>query len=141
MPVEFVGREVDVRLSEDEKAVPLAFRLGAREYKVAERIASWEDKAFAARQRGGDWRQQQQRQYYRVRTEEGEVYELYADWSPTRRRRKEGAHGTRWYLHRRLSGPAGEKPEKAEEPEKEEEPEQPSARRRPSAPARPRRGG
>ena len=134
MPVEFVGREVDVRLSEDEAAAPLAFRLGQREYKVAEQLASWDDNTFG-RQRGRGWRQGQQRQYYRVRTEEGEVYELYADWSPARRRRKGGAHGTRWYLHRRLSGPAQEEPEKAEEPE------QPSGRRRPAAPARRRRGG
>jgi TATA-binding protein-associated factor Taf7 len=134
MPVEFVDREVDMRLSEDEKAVPLAFRLGQREYKIAERIASWEDKAFATRQRGRDWRQGQQRQYYRVRTEEGEVYELYADWSPARRRRKGGAQGTRWYLHRRLSGAT------EEEPPPEAAPKRPSGRRRPSAPARPRRG-
>ncbi len=137
MPVKFVGREVEVRLSEDEAAVPLAFRLGQREYKIAEQLASWDDNTFG-RQRGRDWRQQQRRQYYRVRTEEGEVYELYADWSPTRRRRKAGAQGTRWYLQRRLSGPAREEPEKAE---KAEEPEQSSVRRRPSARARPRRGG
>ncbi len=147
MPVDFVGRVVEVRLSEDEPAVPLAFRLGQREYKIAEQIASWQGPAFGNLQRGRDWRQQQQRQYYRVRTEEGEVYELYADWSPTRRRRKAGAQGTRWYLHRRLSGPATEKPEKAEKPEKPEkpekaeEPEPPSGRRRPSARARRRRGG
>ncbi len=143
MPVDFVGREVEVRLSEDEAAAPLAFRLGQREYKIADQLGSWDDNTFG-RQRGRDWRQQQQRQYYRVRTEEGEVYELYADWSPTRRRRKAGAQGTRWYLHRRLSGPAGEEPEKAEkpkEPEEPEKPEQPSGRRRPSARARPRRGG
>ncbi len=103
MPVDFVGREVDVRLSEDEAAAPLAFRLRGREYRVAEQLASWQDHAFTNLQRGRDWRQQQQRRYYRVRTEEGEVYELYADWSPVRRRRKGEAQGARWYLHRRLS--------------------------------------
>ena len=55
----------------------------------------------------------QQRRYYRLRTEEGEVYELYVDWSPARRRRKEGAGAARWYLHRRISAVT---PEKAEEP-------------------------
>ncbi|MCH7523213.1 MAG: hypothetical protein IH920_05535 [Chloroflexi bacterium] len=118
MPVDFVDREIEVQLSEDEAPVPLAFRLGSREYKIVEQLATWEDHAFAALQRGRDWRQQQQRRYYRVRTEEGEVYELYADWSPGRRRRKGEAQGTRWYLHRRLrSGAAKEKPQKAEAPE------------------------
>lgn len=112
MPVDFVGREVEVTLSEDATPVPLAFRLGPREYKVAEQIATWQG-AFAGLRRGRDWREQQERRYYRVRTDEGEVYELYADWSPRRRRRKEGSRGTRWYLHRRISAAA---PEEAEEP-------------------------
>jgi len=113
MPVDFVGREVEVTLSEDETPVPLAFRLGSREYKVAEQIASWQGGAFAGPRRGRDWRQQQERRYYRVRTEEGEVYELYADWSPRRRRRREGSRGTRWYLHRRISAAT---PEEMQEP-------------------------
>ncbi len=118
MPVDFVDREIEVQLSEDEAPVPLAFRLGSRQYKIVEQLATWEDHAFAALQRGRDWRQQQQRRYYRVRTEEGEVYELYADWSPGRRRRKGEAQGTRWNLHRRLSsGAAKEKPKKEEAPE------------------------
>ena len=115
MPVDFVDREIEVQLSEDEAPVPLAFRLGSREYKIGEQLATWEDHAFATLQRGRNWRQQQQRRYYRVRTEDGEVYELYADWSPGRRRRKGEAQGTRWYLHRRLSsGAAKKKPQKEE---------------------------
>jgi hypothetical protein len=123
MPVDFVGREIDVRLGEDEAAAPLAFRLGQREYKIAEQLATWEEHAFGGLQRRRDWRQQQRR-YYRVRTEEGEVYEIYADWSPSRRTRKGRAHGARWYLHRRLSAaPPEQKPEEEEEPEgKEAEP-------------------
>lgn len=115
MPVDFVGREVEVRLSEDEPAVLLAFRLGPREYKVAEQITSWQDPAAGNLQRARDWRQQQFRQYYRVRTEEGEVYELYADWSPVRRRRKGGGHVARWYLHRRLSSASVKEAPKTEE--------------------------
>ncbi len=122
MPVDFVDREIEVTLSEDKLPVPVAFHLGSRQYKIVEQLATWEDHAFAALQRGRDWRQQQQRRYYRVRTEEGEVYELYADWSPGRRRRKGEAQGTRWSLHRRLSSGAA-----AEKPEKEEAPEPPSA--------------
>ncbi|KKL54506.1 hypothetical protein LCGC14_2264740, partial [marine sediment metagenome] len=91
-------------------------------HKIAEQMASWQDRAFGNLRRGRDWRQPQQRRYYRVRTEEGEVYELYADWSPGRRRRKGEAQGTRWYLHRRLSSGAAKK-----KPVKEEPSEPPSA--------------
>ncbi len=108
MPVDFVGREVEVTLSEDKTPVLLAFRLGSREYKVAEQITNWVEGAFAGPRRGRDWRQRQERRYYRVRTEEGEVYELYADWSPRHRRRKQGSQRTRWYLHRRISAGASE---------------------------------
>jgi hypothetical protein len=101
MPVDFVAREVEVTLSEDE-AVPVAFRLGSRQYKIAEQIASWQEGAFPGLRPGREWRQQRERRYYRVRTEEGEVYELYAAWSPARRRRREGTQGTRWYVHRRI---------------------------------------
>jgi hypothetical protein len=100
MPVDFVGREVDVSLSDDAVPLPLAFKLGPREYKVAEQLASWDDRGSPSRGRG--WQQQLRRRYYRVRTDGGDVYELYADWSPARRGKK-GAQGTRWYLHRRLS--------------------------------------
>ncbi len=117
MPVEFLGREVEVRLSEDEPPVLRAFRFGGREYKVAEQIATWPDQPVGGVRRGRDWRQQQQRQHYRVRTEEGEVYELYADWSPARRRRKGGGQVARWYVHRRLGSAAA-----AEAPKPEEEP-------------------
>jgi hypothetical protein len=118
VPVDFVGREVSVRLSEDAQPHPLAFTLGDREYKVAEQLASWDDRGAPRRGRG--WQQQQQRRYYRVRTDGGEVYELYADWSPTRRGKK-GAQTTRWYLHRRLS-PAAAAAEPPPEPTPEPAP-------------------
>ena len=108
MPVDFVGREVEVTLSKDETPVPVAFRLGSREHKVAEQVANWQEGGFAGPRRGRDWRPQQERRYYRVRTEEGEVYELYADWSPKRRRRKGGEPTVRWYVHQRISAATSE---------------------------------
>src|SRR3970282_2923040 len=97
---------------------PPASPRGHIQYKIVEQLAHWEYHACAALRRGRDWREQQQRRYYRVRTEEGEVFELYVDWSPARRRRKGGAQGARWYLHRRLrSAAARETPETEGEPE------------------------
>jgi hypothetical protein len=119
MPVDFVGREIEVTLSEGEAPVPLTFRMGSRQYKVAEQMASWQDRNVGARQRARDWRQQQQRRYYRVRTEDGEVYELYADWSPARRRKKGQAVGARWYLHRRLISAAAKEAEEESKPAEE----------------------
>ena len=106
MPVDFVGREIEVRMSEGDSPAPVAFSLGEREFKVAEQLATWQDHAFAATGRGGrNWRQPQQRWFFRVRADDGEVYELYVDWSPGRRRR-----AARWYLHRHWTGAAEEKP-------------------------------
>ena len=108
MPVDFVGREIHVTLSEGDAPAPVSFRLGSKEHKITEQIATWQDHSFAGMQRGRNRPGPQQRTYYRVRTDAGDVYELYADWQASRKR-KEGAH-TRWYLHRRLgsSPPGGE---------------------------------
>jgi len=120
MPVDFVGREIEVTLSEGEAPAPLSFRMGSRQYKIAEQLASWQDRTLGARQRGREWSQQQQRRYYRVRTEEGEVYELYADWSPRRRRKKGQTGDTRWYVHRRLTAAVGKGTEQEESKPAEE---------------------
>lgn len=126
MPVDFVGREVEVTLSDDDPPQPVAFRDGQREYAIAERIATWQDHSFAGMRRGRNRRGPEQRTFFRVRTKEGEVYELYADWSPSRR----GAAATRWYLHRRLSA-AAEPEAKAEEPATAETPPEEPARPQP----------
>ena len=84
MPVDFVGREIEVTLSEDEAPVPLAFRLGHRQYKIVEQLARWEDHAFAALRRGRDWRGEQQRRHYRVRPGGGEGLELYVERAAAR---------------------------------------------------------
>ena len=121
MPVDFVGREVEVTLSDDKPPQPTAFRAGAREYAIAERLATWQDNSFAGMKRPRGRPGPEQRTFYRVRTKEGEVYELYADWSPSRR----AAEATRWYLHRRLSAVQEQQPE-AEAPATEKPPEEPA---------------
>jgi hypothetical protein len=120
VPVDFVRREVDVTLSEGESPAPVSFRLGAKEHKIEEQLATWQDHSFAGMQRGRDRPGPRQRTFYRVRTAAGEIYELYADWQPSRRR-KEGAH-TRWYLHRRLTAPTEEEAPPPAAPPIEREP-------------------
>ncbi len=48
MPVEFLGKEISVTLSEGEVRQPNAFKLGPKSYKVKEVIASWLDNAYGA---------------------------------------------------------------------------------------------
>jgi hypothetical protein len=127
VPVDFLDREVEVTLSDEKPPQPTAFRAGSRQYAIAQRLATWQDNSFAGMKRSRGRRGPEQRTYYRVRTKEGEVYELYADWSPSRR----GTGALRWYLHRRLSGTAEEEAE-AEAPASAETP--------PEEPARPQPG-
>lgn len=107
MPIEFLGKEISVTLGEGEVRQPHAFRLGPNSYKVKEVMATWLDNAYGgvpARKRG--WQDRPERQFYRVRTEDGEVFELYVDTPGGRKSRPRKA---RWYAHRRVTGaPAAE---------------------------------
>jgi hypothetical protein len=98
---EFVGRPIEVRTT-GEVRVPASFRLEDREYEVAEVLEAWQDHGFGmASPLKKNWRLRHHRNYYRVRTTEGEVYELYLD-----RTRVGLRHGTprRWFLYRKLPG-------------------------------------
>lgn len=102
---EFIGRPVEVRTT-GEVRVPASFRLGDREYQVAEILEMWQDHGFGmASPLKKNWRLRHHRSYFRVRTTEGEVYELYLD-----RARVGLRHGApkRWFLYRRVS--AGPRP-------------------------------
>lgn len=97
---EFIGRSVEVKTT-GEVRVPASFRLGDREYQVAEILEMWQDHGFGtASPLKKNWRLRHHRTYFRVRTTEGEVYELYLD-----RARVGLRHGAprRWFLSRRLS--------------------------------------
>ena len=103
MPVEFIGKPIEVELSDDAVPTPVAFHLGRKEYKVAEVLQRWEDHAFGQTIPGhGDWRSGHQRLYYRLRTSEGEVYEVYVDWLATRRQGKRRQEKSKWFAYRRL---------------------------------------
>jgi hypothetical protein len=94
---EFIGRPIEVRQAGDIKT-PVAFRLGDTEYEVAEVLEAWQDHGFGlAEPLKKNWRLRHHRNYYRVRTVDGNVFEIYLDRGslkhPERRR---------WYLYRRL---------------------------------------
>jgi len=98
MAPQFFGREVDVSVSGEVKA-PVSFRVDEREYVISEIIAAWPDHGFGpSTGRGKRWWQRRHRNYYRVKTTEGEVFEIYYDRGTSLKypeRRK-------WFLHRQL---------------------------------------
>ena len=104
MPVEFIGKAIEVELGEGEAPSPVAFHLGKKEHRVAEVLQRWEDQGVGQEIPGHlDRRGQGQRVYYRVRTSGGEVYELYVDWQAARRLGKRRQEKSRWFVHRRIS--------------------------------------
>ena len=104
MPVEFLGKAIEVELGEGEAPSPVAFRLGKQEHRVAEVLQRWEEQGSGQQIPGHlDRHGQGQRVYYRVRTGEGEVYELYVDRQAARRLGKRRQEKSRWFVHRRIS--------------------------------------
>jgi len=116
----FMDREIEVEAAEDAPQQPVAFKVGGRRYVVADVLSTWEDEAPGAAR---NWRQHHHRTFYRLRTEEGDLFDVYYDWSESRRH-----HRDRWVLHRRLAAappsasaePAPVPPPEAEAPAAEE---------------------
>jgi len=98
-PGEFIGKPIQVRMT-GEVRVPVSFLLEDREYEVAEILETWQDHGFGmASPLKKNWRLRHHRNYFRVRTTEGDVFELYLD--RTRVGLSAGAP-RRWFLYRRL---------------------------------------
>ncbi len=104
MPVEFIGKEIEVALSDDPVRLPQSFKLGGKDYGVTEVISTWQDHAYSGlpQPRRG-WQGGSQRQFYRLHTDQGETFEIYVE---TQAGRRGAAHKARWYAARRLSAGA-----------------------------------
>jgi len=83
MPKQYFARQIEVTTGGDIK-VPVSFKLGDREYQIAEVLESWPDHGYG--------------NYYRVKTAEGEVYEIYYD----RGTKLTHPELKKWYLTRQL---------------------------------------
>ena len=94
---EFIGRQIQVRCEGLVKR-PVAFCLDEQEYEVEAIVEEWQDWGFGKTDRQRNWRTRHHRNYYRVRTTEGELFEIYC-YRPKPMR-------TRWYVYKRLSGTA-----------------------------------
>jgi hypothetical protein len=90
---EFYSDEIEV-MKDQENKNPVSFIWRGKEYKIKEVIAFWpefsQSKSGAKRTR---WWQRRHRNYYRVLTEEEEVFEIYYD---------RGAKRKVWILYTRL---------------------------------------
>ena len=96
---QFFGREVEVTTGGEVK-VPVSFRIDDREYVISEIIDDWQDYGFgpADARRKRRWWQRRHRNYYRVKTEGGEVFEIYHDRGTSQKHPER----KKWFLHRRL---------------------------------------
>lgn len=98
MAPQFFGREIKVSVS-DEVKVPTSFRLDDREYVISDIIEAWHDYGFGRSPlRHRKWWQRHHGTYYRVKTTQGEVFEIYHDrgTKPSHPERK------KWFLSRQL---------------------------------------
>jgi hypothetical protein len=98
MVPQFFGRQIDVTTGGEVK-VPVSFRLDDREYLIADILDAWQDYGFGkSPMRRQRWWQRHHRNYYRVKTTEGEIFEIYYD----RGTKLEYAKRRKWFLYRQL---------------------------------------
>jgi len=98
MAPQFIGREIKVTVAGGVKA-PVSFVLDGKEYKIVEIQEAWHDHGYGLTPPyRPHWWQRRHRNYYRIKTDTGETFEIYCDRGtglsyPERRK---------WYLYRRL---------------------------------------
>jgi len=98
MAPQFFGQKITVTVSGEVK-VPVSFRLGDREYVVSEIIEAWPDHGFGRTPlRRKRWWQRHHRNYYRIRTTDGEIFEIYYD----RGTNMKHPEYKKWFLTRQL---------------------------------------
>jgi len=104
---DFYSEEIEVKfdrepLVEKKPGVPSAFTWRGQEYEIVELVKEWHDygprgksKAIYEKERGSYWVKSAEkrgswgvgRDYYRVRTQTGEVFDLYYDRAPIKERK------------------------------------------------------
>ncbi|MGB2698463.1 MAG: DUF6504 family protein [Candidatus Zixiibacteriota bacterium] len=92
---EFFSDKIDVQ-RDDKTKDPACFCWKDKEYKIKEVLSSWSDWKFSAgAPKRKNWRLRHHRVYYRIKTEDNQVFEIYLD----RKTKKEDGE---WVLYRRL---------------------------------------
>ncbi|MBI5869022.1 MAG: hypothetical protein HZB43_12180 [candidate division Zixibacteria bacterium] len=94
MPPQFISEQIRVA-TDGEIKQPVSFVWKGTEYQVTEILLSWFDWGFPPGASQRDWRTRRHRNYYRVRTNTGELFELYLD-------RATPSGNSEWFLYQRL---------------------------------------
>jgi len=98
MAPRFFGREIEVIVSGEVKA-PTSFRFGELEYVISDIIEAWHDHGFGRSPlRHRKWWQRRHRNYYRVKTDQGGIFEIYYDRGTS----LEHPERKKWFLYRQL---------------------------------------
>ncbi len=98
MPPQFFGQEIKATVG-GELNVPVAFRLDDHEYKISAILDAWPDHGFGkAPLHRKRWWHRRHRNYYRVRTDDGKIFEIYHDRGTS----LEGVRKGKWFLYRQL---------------------------------------
>ena len=98
MAPQFFGREIEVTVSGEVKT-PTSFRLGKQEYVILEIMEAWPDYGFGRSPlRRKKWWQRHHRNYYRVKTTQDEIFEIYYDRGTSLKHPER----KKWFLYRQL---------------------------------------
>ncbi len=99
MTPEFLSREIKVKVAGIVK-VPVSFRLGERDYMIDEILETWADHSFGSLPpHQQKWWLRRHRNCYRVRTREGEIFEIYHDRGTSLKHPER----KKWFLYRKLN--------------------------------------
>lgn len=120
-PIRFIGEEIEVEhdrppLLEKRPHCPDRFFWRGKSYRVVEMLAEWQDFSRrgrmarnmrpahqAAAERRGSWGVG--RFFFRVRVEQGRIFDLYYDRAPKSASARKGA----WFIYRELRGVKGDR--------------------------------
>ena len=98
MAPQFISREIEVTVAGEIKT-PASFSLDGREYIISQILAAWPDHGFGrnppARRK---WWQRHHRNYFQIKTTEGDVFEIYYD----RGANLKHPELRKWYVSRKL---------------------------------------
>jgi hypothetical protein len=100
MAERYFGRQIEVitKGGENDPKIPVSFELDGREHIIIEVMESWPDYGFSKSETSKTWRTRHHRNYYRVKTAEGEVYEIYYE----RGVNLKNPEFKKWYITQRL---------------------------------------
>lgn len=90
----FIGEPIEVTTG-GHIAEPQSFVWREQAYMITHVIAAWQDWGFPAGAVQRNWRTRRHRNYYRVETEAGEVFEIYNDRGPAGGR-------SEWFVYQQL---------------------------------------